>query len=224
MFHEQKYISEDLALREVIEESIYSPKSICAFDRGIQDRETLSKFSSQDKKFVTRVKSNVQYEVIRVHKKVKGRRVDNLILQEDIIVKLKKARGKIIDTEFRLIIAKDADNDRIFMFLTDIFDLPAKMIIQIYGYRWDIEVFFRFLKQELNFDNITPYNENGIKVIMYVTMIAAMMILLYKKVNKIEGYRIAKLSFIEDIEKEIIGQIVVDSGGDLKVYKRLCIN
>jgi IS4 transposase len=95
------------------------------------------------------------------------------------------------------------------------------MIIQIYGYRWDIEVFFRFLKQELNFDSIKPYNENGIKVMMYMTLIAAMLILLYKKVNKIEGYKIAKLQFFEDIEKEIIGRIVVDCGGDLGKFKQL---
>jgi hypothetical protein len=221
IFHDQKYISEDLAMKEVIEESIYSNNSICTFDRGIQNRKTFIEFSKQDKKFVTRAKSNVQYQIIKVNKQIKGRKINNLILQEDLIVKLKQSRGKIVDAEFRLIIAKDSNTDQIYMFLTNILDQTAKMIIQIYGYRWDIEVFFRFLKQELNFDSIKPYNENGIKVMMYMTLIAAMLILLYKKVNKIEGYKIAKLQFFEDIEKEIIGRIVVDCGGDLGKFKQL---
>jgi hypothetical protein len=224
LFHEQRYVSEDLAMAEVIKESIFSKDSISVFDRGIQDRKTYSEFSLQNKRFVTRAKTNIKHEIVRVHKIVKGRRVDNLILENDLIVKLKKSGGKTVESEFRLIIAKDAESGKSFLFLTNIFDMSAKIIIQIYGYRWDIEVFFRFLKQELNFDNITPYNENGIKVMLYVTMIASMMILLYKKVNKIEGYRIAKLMFIADIEKEITGEIVKMCGGDFKRYKQLYLN
>jgi hypothetical protein len=223
MHHTQKYISEDLALKEAIEESIFSKDSIAVFDRGLKKRETFDDFSNQEQYFVTRLNSKCNYEIIRTHKNIKGRRAGNLILEKDIIVRLQKSGGKSATSELRLIIAKDAKTGETIIILTNIYEMTTKLITEIYKSRWDIEVFFRFLKQELNFDNITPYNENGIMVMVYVSMIAAMMILLYKELNKIEGYRIAKLKFIEDIEREVYSHLIVKCGGDVKTFKRVYI-
>jgi hypothetical protein len=221
MYHDQVHISEDIALKEVIEESIYSKDSITVFDRGVQKRDTFDEFSEQGLYFVTRAKENVKYEEIKTHKTVKGRKAGSLILVKDIIVKLKKARGKPARSETRLIIAKDPDTNLNYYFLTNILDLPANQIAEIYKHRWDIEVFFRFIKQELNFDNIKPYNKNGILVMLYVTLITASMIILYKNQNKIEGYKSAKLLLIEEIEKEIIAELIRICGGNVKQYKQL---
>ena len=75
-------------------------------------------------------------------------------------------------------------------FLTNKFDLSIEEIIEVYKRRWDIEVFFRFIKQELNFKHFMSTNINGIKVILYMTLILAMLILMFKKLNNI-GYKIA---------------------------------
>lgn len=57
-------------------------------------------------------------------------------------------------------------------------------------------------------------DENGIKVMIYMTMIVAVLILAYKKINKLKGFKIAKLKFELELENEIIKQIVILCGGD----------
>lgn len=50
-----------------------------------------------------------------------------------------------------------------------------------YKKRWDIEVYFKFLKQNLNFSHFLSTNENGIKVILYMTIIISMLVMIYKR-------------------------------------------
>ncbi len=104
-------------------------------------------------------------------------------------------------------------NEEIY-FLTNIQDLKAYEITEIYKKRWEIEVFFKFIKQHLHFKHFLNYSENGIKVTMYMTMIVAILILIYKKINEIKSYKIAKYEFTEELNMEIIKEIVVICDGD----------
>jgi len=61
----------------------------------------------------------------------------------------------------------------------------------------NIEVFFRFIKQELNASHFLSVSENGIKVMLYMTLIASMLLLLYKKLNDL-GYKTAKWRFTKE--------------------------
>jgi IS4 transposase len=101
----------------------------------------------------------------------------------------------------------------IYNFLTNLFDIDVEEALQYYKKRWDIEVFFRFLKQELNFSHITSTSPNGIAVMMYMTMITAMMVLIYKKLNNI-GYKTAVRRFSLELNELIIKMIVKHCGGD----------
>ncbi|WP_407932458.1 transposase, partial [Elizabethkingia anophelis] len=71
--------------------------------------------------------------------------------------------------------------------MTNDFELSAKDIADYYKKRWDIEVFFRFLKQELNLSHLVSLDKNGIEVMIYMTMICSMLLLIYKKANAL-GY------------------------------------
>jgi IS4 transposase len=92
--------------------------------------------------------------------------------------------------------------------------LSAKEITDAHRRRWDIEVFFRFIKQELNVSHLISLNRNGIEAMLYMTLIAAMLILIYKHANKI-GYKTAKHRFTMKMRNLIISMIVVECGGDL---------
>jgi len=70
-------------------------------------------------------------------------------------------------------------------FITNLLEDKVATIMEIYKKRWDIEVFFRFLKQELNFKHVFSTNINGLKIRLYITMIIAMLILVYKKANNL---------------------------------------
>ena len=84
----------------------------------------------------------------------------------------------------------------------------------LYKHRWEIEVFFKFLKQELNFSHLINRSENGIKVMLYCTMIAAILLLTYKELNGLKGYKIMKQKFINDLEKSLMKDFVSMCGGD----------
>ncbi len=68
--------------------------------------------------------------------------------------------------------------------ITNDFELTAKQIAEAYKKRWDIEVFFKFLKQNLSFSHFISTSENGIKVVLYMTLITAMLVLIYKRKTK----------------------------------------
>ena len=99
-------------------------------------------------------------------------------------------------------------------FLTNIKELSAYQIAAIYKLRWDIEVFFKFLKQELNFDHVLVRTENAIRVLLYTTLITAMLLIVYKNINNMAGYKIPKLRFALDLEEELIKFIVLLCGGN----------
>jgi IS4 transposase len=90
----------------------------------------------------------------------------------------------------------------------------AYLIAAWYKQRWEIELFFKFIKQHLNVKHLVSRDENGIKVMLYMTMILATLIIAYKKINKLKGFKITKLKFELELENEIIKEIVKICGGD----------
>jgi hypothetical protein len=119
----------------------------------------------------------------------------------------------LVEEPFRLITAKSKeDENKVYWFISNDFELSAKEIADACRRRRDIEVFFRFIKQELNVSHLISLNTNGIEVMLYMTLIAAMLILIYKHANNI-GYKTAKRRFIMEMRNLIISMIVVKCGG-----------
>ena len=81
---------------------------------------------------------------------------------------------------------KKSDGETI-SFITNLKKMNSKEISEIYKSRWQIEIFFKFIKQHLNFSHLLNRTENGIKVVMYVTMTAAILLAHYKKQKRIKG-------------------------------------
>jgi transposase len=211
MYNEQAYLSEDRALGKAIKEQAYTKDSVIVFDRGLQKRATFAEFSKAGKAFITRINPTKGYRVIKDLNPVRGIKTERLSFISDQQVYLDTDKNKI---PFRLIKAKNKDTQEELFFLTTIFDLPAQDIALIYKSRWDIEVFFRFLKQELNLKHFISYSNNGIQVMLYVILIAAMLIMIYKKLNNIDTYKSAKIQFMDGLNTEITRIIVIMCGGD----------
>lgn len=177
--------SEDIALKKGIlhshEKENIQAHRIVVFDRGIQSRKTFCEFTKKNISFISRLKENSNYKVIRKYKQVQGRKSSTLRLKQDLVVQLKGTQNVWIDQEFRLITAESLDTGKNLTFITNIYDLNAREITDIYRKRWDIEVFFRFLKQELNLNHLVSRTENGMKVMVYMILITAILLLIYKK-------------------------------------------
>jgi len=214
MYSNQKHLGEDITLGETILEYGAEKNSIAVFDRGLKKRITFGEFSKQGKLFVTRINPTKSYRIISTNEKVNSVKSESLELISDEWVYLFHQDKIKFKVPFRLIKAKRLEDDQILFFVTNSKDIDALSITEIYKSRWDIEVFFRFLKQELNLKHFTSFSLNGIKVILYVQLIASMLIMLYKKFNNIDGYKRAKIRFMQALDNEITRLIVEICGGN----------
>lgn len=213
VFTHKTYTSESVAVPSIIYS--YTEKNqgdIFVFDRGMESREVLDNLSGNQTLFVTRIKSNTRYKVERVIENGNGRRIGILELESDMEVRLPHGKS-FWESSYRLIIARNPNTGSIYYFLTNMFDLKVEQIIEYYKKRWDIEVFFRFLKQELNLAHITSTSENGMKVMLYMTMITSMLVLVYKRLNQV-GYKTAIRRIALELNEYVIKLIVRYCGGD----------
>ena len=215
LFTDKGYLSEDLAIPEVVYKYAEKNKnSVFVFDRGVNKREVFCNLNQQTTSFVTRLRDNVRYRVINQIEDGKNRPIGSLELISDQTIQLGAPNTKMfLEDSFRLITSINPKTKITYSFLTNMFDKKVEEILSLYKKRWDIEVFFRFLKQELNFTHITSTSENGMMVMMYMTMIASMLVLTYKRINKV-GYKTAVRRISFELNEFIIKLIVKECGGD----------
>ncbi len=200
-YQDQAHLSEETALKEVIEQVPKETDDIHVFDRGLKSRKTFDLFEEEHTCFVTRLHHNARFDVLRPFHPVDSfSDTQELEFIQDSVVKLyKSGHNKLTDNEFRLIECfLKRDNKRIY-FLTNVWDIDAAEIAYIYKKRWDIEVLFRFMKQEMNLTHFVCNDINAIQVTLYCTMIASMLILIYKKRNGIKSYKKAKIRFFKEL-------------------------
>lgn len=215
LYNKQEHLSEERTMAPVVFNcsKIYH-KAIYTFDRGVQKRESFNRMIEEDIAFVSKLKIDSRYKEVTSNSLQETTRVGNVKIESDSIVQLGIPDKRTFHpNKFRLLTTCSNGSGIKSYILTSIFDLPAEEIIKIYKRRWDIEVFFRFLKQELNFNHLGATSSNGIKVMMYSTLIASMLVMIYKKLNSV-GYKTAVRRIAFEINELIIIMIVKQCGGD----------
>jgi len=218
VYEEQKASSEEIALWETILEETKSKNDILLFDRWVQKRETFSKLIDKDIDFVTRLKENARYTVIKQNKEIKWKKAWKLTLISDEIVKLYWKWWKILDKEIRLIKAKNLEET--YIFITNMLKYNAREITEFYARRWDIEVFFKFIKQEFWFSHFVSRSKNWIMNMLYMTLITAILVIVYKAKNNIDSYKEAKRKFIAELNELILIDIAMAIWWDIKILKK----
>jgi transposase len=234
IFTAATYSSEDIALPEAVLNHVKQEtghQNIYVLDRGLQSARSMCSFSKQQITFIVRAKENRKHvELESLITDATTTDIVNLFLLKDSIVHLytgktinnkrgkKHYREELVEQPFRLIVARSKkEQSKEFWFITNNFELSAKEIAEAYRHRWDIEVFFRFIKQELNVSHLISLNKNGIEVMLYMTLIIAMLVLIYKHANNI-GYKTAKRRFTMEMRNLIISMIVIECGGNPAIF------
>jgi hypothetical protein len=211
-----QYASDNVAFSEAINANIHElDNSIVVFDRGMNARKHFDSMTSKDVVFVTRLSTFSKYKIVTNFEVKKDTKIGELNLIKDMIVTLNmvtKKRDKSTPIEYRLI---EAEKDgTTYFFLSNNLEFTAEKIAEIYKKRWSIEVFFKFLKQYLNLKHISSRNQNGLEVMLYATLITAMLVLVYKRKNKLKGYKILLIEFINQLDTLLLRQIVLLTGGN----------
>ncbi len=214
VFDEAKNADENTTIPQTILENDISLTGVVVFDRGVSGRKAFNLLHEKNRKFVTRIKTDSRYETVTENKLNEATTSVTVNITEDLIVHLREGNHQWTKNTFRLIKATIINTQAPIWFITNIEDTDAYQIADLYRQRWDIEPFFKFLKQHLNVTHLVARNKNGIRVMIYMTLILALLIIVYKHFNKIANYKIAKLRFSLELERAVTKQIVLLTGGN----------
>ncbi len=164
------------------------PDSIVSIDRGYIDYNWLNSLNNNGIWFVTRAKSNIDYTVVGQHPvSARGVVSDSIICLNGI-----KTR-ELYAKELRLIEFYDSETKKTLVFLTNNFHLSAATIAQIYKSRWQIELFFKWIKQNLMIKSFLGTSKNAVMTQIWIAM-SYYLLLTYIKYQTKYGYSLLNLS------------------------------
>ena len=149
-----------------------APESIVAMDRAYNDYRLFSRWTEERIYFVTRTKSNAAYRVVETREVPQNR---NIISDELIEFTDKKSYEKC-PHRLRKIVVFDKSNDRYIELLTNHMTFGATTIAAIYKDRWQIELFFKAIKQNLRIKTFVGTSENALMIQIWTALIAMLII------------------------------------------------
>jgi hypothetical protein len=153
------------------------PGAFYVMDRGYVDFERLYRFHEVGSFFVTRAKSNLKAQ--RRYSHVVDRST-GLICDQTIVLTGFYSRQDF-DTPLRRIRFKDPETGKRLVFLTNNFALPAITITELYRCRWQIELFFKWIKQHLRIKVFFGTSENAVKTQIWIAVSVYVLVAIVKK-------------------------------------------
>ena len=183
--------------------------SYYVMDRGFLDFERLARLDQAEAWFVIRAKSNLDFYVVQ------SRPVDRAIgLRCDQTIRLRGCLSKHrYPGPLRRIRFYDAESDLSLVFLTNNFELPALTVASIYRERWQIELFFRWIKQHLRLRGFFSTNPNGVRVQIWSAISAYLLVAIAKRELALPGslHQILQIVSISALEKVPLAELFANN-------------
>ena len=149
-----------------------NPGSIVAIDRGYIDYALFGRWSMAGVFFVTRLKDNAAYEVVEECQIPQHRNI-----RADQLIRLTGLQTQADYPHLlRRIVVGDAENEREIVLLTNLLEFGATTIAAIYKERWQIELFFKALKQNLTVKTFVGTSENALRIQIWTALIALLLL------------------------------------------------
>lgn len=155
--------------------------SIVAIDKGYNDYEWYKSLTEKDIYFVTRLKSNAAYRVVSRNKIVKAKGItSDQTIEFTGVVTAKKCPVKL-----RRIGYRDTETGKHYVFLTNNFALSASTIAQVYKARWDVELFFKWIKQNLKIKTFVGTSKNAVMTQIWIALCTYLLLAFIRFQSKI---------------------------------------
>ena len=145
----------------------YESGSYYVFDRAYNDYKRLFKIHMKDSFFVVRAKTNIKSRVLKWK-----RRLPKNILSDCEIELTGYYSQKAYPERIRMVRYWDKDDQREFIYLTNAKQISALQVAELYKNRWQVELFFKWLKQHLKIKKFWGTSENAVKIQVYSAIIA----------------------------------------------------
>ena len=188
----------------IIDNILLEAGAIYIMDRGYMDFSRLYKIHQSSAFFITRAKRNLQFKRLYSHiiDKTTGIQCDQVIVfkvfysKQDYPEKLRRIRYF------------DAEKNKRLVFITNNFTLPALTIAELYRCRWQVELFFKWIKQHLRIKSFYGTSKNAVKTQIWIAISVYVLVAIVKKELKIDLslYTILQILSVSLFEKTPILQ------------------
>jgi hypothetical protein len=149
-----------------------NPGSIVAIDRGYNDYALFGKWTDEGIYFVTRIKDNAAYEVLE-----EGPVPANRNIRADQLIQFTGEKAqRDCPSPLRLVVVWDTVGEREIVLLTNLMEFGSTTIAAIYKDRWEIELFFKALKQNLKVKTFVGTSENALRIQIWTALIAILLL------------------------------------------------
>jgi hypothetical protein len=209
----------------ILDEILPEAGAFCVMDRGYVDFERLYVFTLSAAFFVVRTKSNVVLQRRYSHPvdKSTGVRSDHTVILTAI------DSAKAYPDPLRRVSYLDVETRKRFKFLTNNFRLPALTIAQLYKCRWQVELFFKWIKQHLRIKAFYGTSENAVKTQIWIAVSVYVLVAIVRKRLGLEAslYQILQILSVTLFEKTPVLRALqatdaendlVDSGNQLTLF------
>lgn len=183
----------------------FIPQSFYVLDRGYIDFRRLHRIHLSGAFFIIRARDRM--DLTRIYSQLVDKSKGILCDQTVRLSNFYPLKG--YPQKLRRIKFYDNDNDRILIFLTNNFDLPATDIAQLYKHRWKIELFFKWIKQHLKIKSFWGKSENAVKTQIWIAIATYTLVAIAKKkfMLKQSLYEILQVLSISLLERTPINQL-----------------
>jgi transposase len=187
----------------------YEPSAYYIFDRAYVDYERLFRITKAKAYFVVRAKSNVKF------KRMYSQKVDKTTgIKYDQIGKIDGFyTSKDYPKKIRKVKFFDSENKKTLIFLTNNFELSAENIALLYKQRWQVELFFKWIKQHLKVKTFWGTTENAVRIQINVAIITYCLVSIIAKDLKINrsNYEILQILSASLLDKVPINELLMKS-------------
>ena len=164
-----------------LENSVFAKNTIIVEDRGYFDFDLMMARIKAENIFVTRIKTNTVYQVLE-ELELPDEEDQDILKDEIIVLTSNKAKEIGIKAEkLRLIKVYKQDENKVIEIITNQLDWTARTIADLYKKRWDIELFFKAMKQNLQIKTFVGTSENAVKSQIFIALISYLLLQLTKR-------------------------------------------
>jgi len=190
----------------VLDILVPEPGSVYVFDRAYIDFERLRGLHEARAVFVTRAKKNLSY---RRRYSAQCDRSTGIVCDQTIVL-TGKATREHYPLPLRRVRYRDPESNKTFVFLTNDFALPALTIAALYRHRWQVELFFKWIKQHLRIKAFYGTSPNAVKTQVWIAISAYVLVAIIRKRLRIERdlYTILQILSVYPFEKVPLFQLL----------------
>jgi hypothetical protein len=196
----------------ILDQLLPEPGAFYIMDRGFLDFERLYRFHEAGSFFVTRGKLNLKVQRRYSHP---VDRTTGLICDQSVVLTgFYSHQG--FEAPLRRIRIKDPETAKTLIFLTNNFVLPALTITELYRCRWQVELFFKWIKQHLRIKAFFGTSENAVKSQIWIAVSAYVLVAIVKKRLHLPAslYEILQILSLTMFEKIPLDQLLVQTNSD----------